>query len=111
MKSRTITTIGIITAILMTVSGAELAFARGGGGKGGGFCNGKGPGAQAGAGMAQTGNTYQYRHKQQQQNQYRGDNGTPEIQSGNGQTPGEQSQLRVRKQLRDPDSHLAKPAE
>jgi hypothetical protein len=111
MKSRTIMTIGIIAAILMTVSGADIASARGGGGKGGGFSNGKGPGANSGAGMSQIGNTYQYQYKQQNQYQYRKGNGTFGAQSGNRQMLGEQSQLRVRKQLRDPDSHVVETTE
>ena len=41
MKNRTITTIGIIAAIMMIFSGAGLAFARGGGNKG--SCNEKVP--------------------------------------------------------------------
>ena len=105
MKHRTITTIGIIAAILMTVSGAELAFAKGGGGKGGGSCNGKGPGANSGVGMSQAGNTHQYKYKQQNLYQYRENKGTPDAQPGKGQMSGEQSQLRTRKQLRDPDTH------
>ena len=111
MKNRTITTIGIITAILMTVSGAELAFARGGGGEGGGSCNGKGPGAKSGAGMSQAGNAHQYKNKQQNQYQYRKDNGTPDVQSGKGQMIGDQTQLKTRKQLRDPDTHVVESPE
>lgn len=111
MKNRTIMTIGIITAILMTVSGAELAFARGGASKGGGSCLGKGPSANSGAGMSQAGNAHQYQYKQQNQYQYRKFNGMPDTQSGNGQMSGEQTQLRVRKQLRDPDTHVVESSE
>ena len=111
MKNRTITTIGIIAAILMTVSGAELAFARGGGGKGGGSCNGKDPGTNSGAGMSQAGNAHQYKYKQQNQYQYRQDNGSPDALSGKGQMLGDQVQLRTRKQLRDPDTHVVETSE
>ena len=109
MKSRTITTIGIITAILMAVSGAELAFARGsgggggGGGKSGGSCNGAGSEANAGAGMSQKGNTNQY--KQQNQYQYRQDKGASTVGSENGKKQGNQAQSGNRTQLRDPSSH------
>jgi len=111
MKNRTITTIGIIAAILMTVSGADLAFARGGGGKGGGSCNGKGPGANSGTGMSQAGQTHQYKYKQQNQYQYRKDNGTADAQTGNGQMLGDQTQLRTRKQIRDPETHVVESPE
>ena len=111
MKSRTITTIGIITAILMTVSGAELAFARGGGGGGGGGVksggsrNGAGSGANAGAGMSQMGNTNQYQYKEQNQYQYRQDKGTSTVGSENGKRQGNQAQSGNRTQLRDPSTH------
>ncbi len=64
MKSRTITIIGIIAAILMTVSGAELAFAKGGGGGGGGggSCVRNGSVTYAGTGMSQMGDINQARH-------------------------------------------------
>ena len=107
MTSRTITTIGIIAAILMTISGADFAFARGGGGKG----SGKGPGANSGAGMSQVRNTYQYKYNKQNQYQYRKDNGTPDAQFGNRQMLGDQSQQRIQKQLRDPDSHVVETME
>lgn len=107
MKSRTITTIGIVTAILMTVSGAELAFARGGGGgvKSGGSRNGAGSGANAGAGMSQMGNTNQYQYKEQNQYQYRQDKGTSTVGSENGKRQGNQAQSGNRTQLRDPSTH------
>ena len=111
MKKRTISTIAIIAAILMTVSGTELAFARGGGGKGGGSCDGKGPGYNSSAGMSQAGNMHQYQYRQQNQYQYRQNNGTPGAQSGNRQMLGEQAQSRVHKQVRDPETHLTETAE
>ena len=111
MKNRTIMTVGIIAAILMTVSGAELAFARGGGGKAGGACLGKGPGANAGAGMSQAGNTHQYRYKHQNQYQSGKNYETPGDQPGRGQMLGDQTQLRARKQLRDPDTHTVEATE
>lgn len=110
MKSRTITTIGILAAILMTVSGAEIAFARGGGG-GGGSHNGKGPGTHAGAGMSQMGHTNQYQYKHQNQHQYRQENGTFTERSGNGKRQGDQIQTRSRTQLRDPSRHQIEASE
>jgi hypothetical protein len=102
MKRRTITTIGIVSAILMTVSGAELAFARGGGGS----CNGKGSGANAGASMSQKGETHQYQNKQQNQYRYRQENGVSDARSVNGQKQGDQLQSKSREQLRDPATHV-----
>ena len=80
MKKRTISTIGMMAAILMTVSGAELAFARGGGGKGGGSCNG----TNYGKVMSPAGETNQHKYKQQNQYQYNQDNGAFDAQSGKG---------------------------
>jgi len=111
MNRRTITTIGIVATILMTVSGAEIAFAKGGGSKGGGSCNGKGPGANSGAAMSPAGNAHQFKYQQQNQHQYRQENGTFDAQSGNRQKTGEQSQLRARKQLRDPDTHVVESSD
>jgi hypothetical protein len=104
MKSRTITTIGIIAAILMTVSGTETAFARGGGG-GGGSHNGKG------ARMSQMGHTNQYQYKHQNQYQYRQENGTFTERSGNDKRQGDQTQTRSRTQLRDPSRHQIEASE
>jgi hypothetical protein len=104
MKNRTITTIGIIAAILMTVSGAEIAFARGGGG-GGGAHNGKG------AGMSQMGHANQYQYKHQNRYQYRQENGTFTERSGNGKMQGDQTQTRSRTQLRDPSRHQIEASE
>ena len=104
MKNRTITTIGIIAAILMTVSGAEIAFARGGGG-GGGAHNGKG------AGMSQMEHANQYQYKHQNRYQYRQENGTFTERSGNGKMQGDQTQTRSRTQLRDPSRHQIEASE
>lgn len=103
MKSRMITTIGIVTAILMTVSGADLAFARGGGG--GGSSKGNCTGVNAGTGMSQGGNTHQYQYKQQNQFQYRQNKGASNAQPGNETIQGDPVQLRTRTQLRDPATH------
>jgi len=107
MKNRKIVTIGIIAAFLMTVLGAELAFARGGGGKGGGFNTASGPSLR----MSQTGNTHQYQYRKQNQYQYRQDNGTFTGQSRQQQMQGDQNQLRSRKQLRDPATHMLETSE
>jgi hypothetical protein len=107
MKSRTITTIGIVSAILMTVSGAELSFARGGGGS----SHGKGSGANAGANMSQKGVTHQYQYKQQNQYQYRQENGATDAGSVNRQKQGDQLQLKSREQLRDPATHVVETPE
>ena len=115
MKRRTLTTIGIMAAILMTVSGAETAFAKGGGGRGSG--NGKGSGVNAGSGLSQKGNApqhqykqqnqYQYQHqyKQQNQHQYLQDQGASGAQPGNAAVQGDQVQSRNRTKLRDPSTH------
>lgn len=102
MKRRMITTIGIVSAILMTVSGAELSFARGKGGS----SNGKGSGVNVGAPMSQMGETHQYQNKQQNQYRYRQENGASDTQSVNGQKQGDQLQLKSREQLRDPATHV-----
>lgn len=102
MKSRTITTIGIIAAIFMIVSGAELAFAKGGAGHGG-YRGGQAAGN--GAGMSQRGNTHQYQYKQQNQYQHRQEKGTFTHQPGDKTMQGDQSRSRVRTQLRDPSRH------
>jgi hypothetical protein len=102
MKSRTITIIGIFAAILMTVMGAELAFARGGAGNGG-YSGGQASGN--GAGMSQRGNTHQYQYKQQNQYQYRQDKGSYTPQRGEKTMQGDQAQSRIRTQLRDPSIH------
>ncbi len=104
MKSRTITIIGIIAAILTTVSGVELAFARGGGG-GGGSCNRNGSVTNAGSGMSQMGNTNQYQYNHQKKYQYRQDNGTFTGSLKNGKMQGDQAQSGNRTQLRDPSTH------
>jgi hypothetical protein len=111
MQNRTIVAISMIAAILMTVSAAELAFARGGGGKGGGNCIGSGPGRNAGAGMSQGGKMQQQQDQQEYRYRHRQDNGVTALQTGSGQATGNQARLRERKQLRDPATHPVAPTE
>lgn len=104
MQNRTIAAIGIIAAILMTVSAADLAFARGGG-KGGGFGNNSGSGRNTGAGMSQGGSMNQWQYQQEYRYRHRQDNGVAAMQQGSEQAAGDQTRLRARKQLRDPATH------
>ena len=109
MNSRTITKIGIIAAILITVSGAELAFARGGGGS----YNGYGTGTNAGIGTTQIGDTnpYQYQYGHQNQHQYRHNKDASAIRSGNGKLQGDQTLTRSRTQLRGHSSREIEKSE
>jgi len=100
MQNRTIAAIGIIAAILMTVSAADLAFARGGG-----FGNSSGSGRNTGAGMSQGGSMNQWQYQQEYRYRHRQDNGVAAMQQGSEQAAGDQTRLRARKQLRNPATH------
>jgi hypothetical protein len=95
-------TIGIIATVMMTLSGVEIACARGGGAKGGGSCDGSGPGKM----MSQAANNHQYQYRQQKQGIDQQDKGTANTWSKSEPMQRNQNQSRSRKQLRDPNSHV-----
>jgi len=110
MKKRTRTAVAILAAILMTVSGANVAFARGGAGKGG-ACSGQGPGSGFRGALSQVQKAPTSQHRQHKTHQYREHNGDPAARSDNDRGPADPVPLRTRMQLRDPASHASAPSE
>jgi hypothetical protein len=111
IKNRTMATIAILAAIMMTVSVANVDFARGDRGRGGRVCSGQSSVPGSGAALSQMQKTPTAQSGQHKTHPYRQSNGNPAARSEKGQKNTQQVQLRTRTQLRAPATHASAPSE
>jgi hypothetical protein len=116
MKKRTMMTIAMLATVLMATTGANFAYARGGGGGGGGGGAGgagMGSGMVSGSGfgrMHQNQMGYQNQYQNKYQHRYRvNQEGTAQYSGTSAQR--DQTRAGLRTQLRDPAAHDGATAE